>query len=125
MENFFLVLNLIGIAIYLKLLPFLNQLTEIDKNEGKEGIFKRGRFTRGILIVYIVFLSKCFGWNGFFGFGNVGIPVQIIWILWNSRTEAEKVYFLADTKISTYLFLYNIIGISTLIYQLYLLFKSF
>jgi hypothetical protein len=122
MDNLFLILNIIGIALYLSLLPVHLALHAEDSENGKTGFFKRGRFSTGILLIYLVFLSKSFGWYGFFGFGRAGIGVQLIWLFWNFRSELMTVTLKGGAIPSLKLAIYNAIGISTLIYQIILFF---
>ena len=122
MNNLFLILNIIGIALYLSLLPVHFALYSEDSENGKTGFFKRGRFSTGILLIYLVFLSKSFGWNGFFGFGKSGIGVQLIWLFWNFRSELMDVTVRNGAITSMKLAAYNTIGIATLIYQIILFF---
>ena len=120
MNNLFLILNIVGIALYLSLLPVHFALYAEDSENGKTGFFKRGRFSTGILLIYLVFLSKSFGWNGFFGFGNSGIGVQLIWLFWNFRSEFGVVTRSNGAPTATKLAAFNTIGIATLIYQIVL-----
>jgi len=122
MDNLFLVLNIIGIALYLSLLPVHFALYAEDSENGKTGFFKRGRFSTGILLIYLVFLSKSFGWNGFFGFGKYGIGAQLIWLFWNFRSELMSVTLKGGAIPSLKLAVYNTIGIATLIYQIIIYF---
>jgi hypothetical protein len=126
MNNLFLILNIIGIALYLSLWPVHLALINKDSEEMKSGgrIFKRGRFSTGIMMVYLVFISKFFGWNLLWGwipgFQTHVIIYQLIFILWNSKSEA--LYFIAKvgTHMSFRLVIYNAIGIATFIYQIIL-----
>jgi hypothetical protein len=122
MDYLFLVLNIIGIGIYLNLIPIHTYLSDLDKENGKSGFFKRGRFSTGILIIYLVFISKSFGWDGFFGFGKSGIGIQLIWLFFNFRSELYTVKVNFGGITSMKLTIYNAIGIATLIYQIILFF---
>jgi hypothetical protein len=122
MNNLFLILNIIGIALFFSLLPVHLAIYAEDSENGKTGFFKRGRFSTGILLIYLVFLSKSFGWNGFFGFGKYGIGIQLIWLFWNFRSELGDVTLRNGARTSTKLAAYNTIGIATLIYQIILFF---
>lgn len=122
MDNLFLILNIIGIALYLSLLPVHLAIYAEDSENGKTGFFKRGRFSTGILLIYLVFLSKSFGWYGFFGFGTTSIGFQLIWLFWNFRSELRTVQIIFGAIPSLKLLIYNAIGISTLIYQIILFF---
>lgn len=122
MDTLFLVLNIIGIALYLSLWPVHFALFAIDSENGITGIFKRGRFSSGILLIYLAFLSKSFGWHGFFGFGGVGIGFQLIWLFWNFRSELNLVAIRFGKITAMKLTAYNAIGIATLIYQIILFF---
>ncbi|MEI8054321.1 MAG: hypothetical protein WCH52_11340 [Bacteroidota bacterium] len=122
MNNLFLILNIVGIALYLSLLPVHFALYAEDSENGKTGFLKRRRFSSGILLIYLVFLSKSFGWNGFFGFGTSGIVVQLIWLFWNFRSELMNVTARYGAITSMKLAAYNAIGIATLIYQIILFF---
>ena len=124
MNNLFLALNIIGIASYLSLLPVHVDLHVEDKENGKTGFFKRGRFSTGIFIIYLVFLSKAFGWDGFFGFADIGIFFQIPWLIYNSRSELWQVTHKYGSFSGLKLAAYNLIGISTLLFQIFNFFNK-
>lgn len=117
MDNFFLVINILGLSLYLSLLPVHIALYEVDSKNGKTGFFKRGRFSTGILLIYLVFLSNSFGWDGFFGFADIAIGLQLIWLFWNFRSELYDVSIKGGGISSVKLVVYNAIGIITLAYQ--------
>ena len=121
MDNIFLGLNVIGIALYLSEWKVLFALNSMDSELGKTGVFKRGRFSTGILLIYLAWLSKSFGWDGILGF-NYGVGIQLIWLFWNFRSEMLLVHVKGRKYSSLKLAVYNTIGVATLIYQVILLF---